>query len=308
MIEPSRIVVLSAMVALLSVAGCQSGPTAQPTESSKPAESNKSTGSNQQTKSSKPTKSTEPEAAPVDTVEAAIDTLRTIETDHGAVKVIPLEHGSLILSWNEKVIYIDPTASALETISGEPPTADLVLVTHAHGDHLDPEAISQVRGEAASVIGPQSVADKTGETLPNTEIVANGKTALAFDSNLTIEAVPMYNLVRKQKNGEFYHPEGRGNAYILSMDGAKIYISGDTECTQEMKALRDIDAAFLSMNLPYTMPVDEAAECVRAFEPAVLYPYHYRGQDLSKLVGLLEDVTEVEVRLLEWYPGSEDSK
>jgi L-ascorbate metabolism protein UlaG (beta-lactamase superfamily) len=295
MLERTRIVVVCTFVALVLAAGCQSGP--KKTDGDKSGES-----------TATPAESTEPEAAPVDTAQGAIETLRTIETDQGEVKVTPLEHGSLMLGFGERTIYVDPTSAALEHADKPLPKGDLVLVTHIHGDHLDPQAISKVRGEGAAVIVPQSVADEAGDALPNPKIIANGETTEAFDGSLEIEAFPMYNLVRKRDNGEFYHPKGRGNAYILTMDGARVYISGDTECTPEMKALEDIDAAFLSMNLPYTMPPSEAAECVRAFEPDVLYPYHFRGQNPEELNGLLGADSEVEVRLLQWYPEGEGAE
>jgi L-ascorbate metabolism protein UlaG (beta-lactamase superfamily) len=225
-----------------------------------------------------------------------------IATSAGDAVITALEHGSVRISWSGKTIYVDPTTSALEAAGGEAPKGDLVLITHLHGDHLDPGAIAKVRAEGAPVVAPQAAIDKAGDDLPGPTLMKNGQREAFLDGAVEVEAVPMYNLVRKRDNGEFFHPKGMGNGYVVTMGGARFYFSGDTECTPEMKALESIDAAFVCMNLPYTMIPEEAAECVKAFEPKVLYPYHYRGQDPGKLVGLLGEDSPVEVRQLEWYP------
>ena len=227
-------------------------------------------------------------------------------TTIGDVVVTPLHHGSLTLTWEGRVIQVDPVTRALEAATGgQPgsvPKADLILVTHIHGDHLDPEAIALLRKEGAPVITPASVAEKAGDALKAPTVIENGASIQVLDGTVEVEAFPMYNLVRKRDNGDFYHPKGRGNGYIVRVGGQAIYISGDTECTPEMKALTDIDAAFVCMNLPYTMTVPEAAECVRSFKPKVLYPYHHRDQDPTQLKALLADVPETELRILDWYP------
>lgn len=224
-----------------------------------------------------------------------------IPTEKGDMVVTPLEHGSLRLTWQGRHIFVDPTMGALDTLK-EQPSADLVLVTHIHGDHLDPKAIARVRGPATPVIAPQSVADQAGDQLPQPSVMSNGDTQTFLNGEVTVTAVEMYNLKRKRDNGELFHPRGRGNGYVLELGGARIYISGDTECTPEMKALKDIDAAFVCMNLPYTMTVEEAAECIGAFKPGLLFPYHHRGQDPTRLESLLGNDSPVELRLLEWYP------
>ena len=111
----------------------------------------------------------------------------------------------------------------------------------------------------------------------------------------------MYNLTRGPSAGQLYHDKGRGNGYVLTIADKRIYIAGDTECTPEMKALRGIDVAFVPMNLPYTMPPSEAAPCVRAFAPKIVYPYHYRGSDPGELARALADEKGIEVRLRNWY-------
>jgi L-ascorbate metabolism protein UlaG (beta-lactamase superfamily) len=120
-------------------------------------------------------------------------------------------------------------------------------------------------------------------------------------TNITIEAVPAYNLTRGPAAGQFYHTKGRGNGYVLTLGGKRIYMSGDTECVPEIKALRNIDVAFLPMNLPFTQTSQEAAECVKAFRPKVIYPYHYRGMDLAPLSAALRTENGIEVRLRNWY-------
>ena len=163
-----------------------------------------------------------------------------------------------------------------------------------------------MRAEGAPVVAPKAAIDKAGEALPSPTAMANGEKATFFEGAVEVEAVEMYNLVRKRESGEFFHPKGMGNGYVVTMGGARLYFSGDTECTPEMKALEDIDAAFVCMNLPYTMTPEEAAVCVKAFAPKVLYPYHYRGQDPTKLPALLGEGSPVEVRQLEWYPAKKD--
>ncbi len=222
------------------------------------------------------------------------------------IGVTPLQHGSLLLTWKEWVVAVDPVQSALDAATSEVPKADLVLVSHSHGDHLDPDAIRKLRKENTAVVMPSEAAEKVDDQIPMTIVASNGYRGTFLEGNVTIEAVPMYNLKRKRENGEFYHPKGRGNGYVIEIGEQRVYVSGDTECTPEMKALREIDLAFVCMNLPYTMTVEEAAGCIREFEPKRLYPYHYRGQDPSKLETLLKDEESVKLVLLDWYPGGGD--
>lgn len=211
----------------------------------------------------------------------------------GDVRVTPVTHASLQLEYGGKVIHVDPTGPG--DYSATKP-ADLVLVTDIHPDHLDPAAIAKVRKPGAPVVAPAAAADK----IENPTVIANGETKTV--AGISIEAVPMYNLQRGPAAGQLFHTKGRGNGYILTLGSKRVYIAGDTECTDEMRALKNIDIAFIPMNLPYTMPPAEAAECVKAFRPRVVYPYHYRGQNPEEFKAALKDVP-VEVRLLEWYPA-----
>jgi L-ascorbate metabolism protein UlaG (beta-lactamase superfamily) len=144
------------------------------------------------------------------------------------------------------------------------------------------------------ILAPKAVADK----MPGCTVISNGETKTIGD--FMVEAIPMYNL-KPAANGTIFHDKGRGNGYVLTYGGKRFYFSGDTEGTPEMKALRHIDVAFVCMNLPYTMPPDAAAEAVRAFHPAIVYPYHYNGSDLSVFEKGLAG-SGIEVRIRDWYP------
>jgi L-ascorbate metabolism protein UlaG (beta-lactamase superfamily) len=214
-----------------------------------------------------------------------------VNTSAGIVEITPIHHASFTLAANGKLIYVDPSPGSL--FKGRP-SADLILITDVHGDHMDPEAVKELSKGNTKIIAPAAVA----KTITQAQILANGEKT-SWDG-WTIEAVPMYNEKRGPKPGTLYHPKGRGNGYILTYGGKKFYISGDTEDTPEMRALKNIDVAFVCMNLPYTMPVEEAAAAIRAFHPHIVYPYHYRGQDTKKLAELLKG-SGVEVRLRDWY-------
>ncbi|MGB7922700.1 MAG: MBL fold metallo-hydrolase [Pyrinomonadaceae bacterium] len=210
----------------------------------------------------------------------------------GGVTVTPITHASLQLEYGGKVIHVDPTSPGDYSKAKQ---ADLILVTDIHGDHLDPQAIARIRKAGAPVVAPAAAAEK----IENPTVMANGETKTV--AGISIEAVPMYNLKRGPSEGQLFHTKGRGNGYILSLGSERVYIAGDTECTPEMRALKNIDIAFIPMNLPYTMPPSEAAECVKAFKPKVVYPYHYRGQNPEEFKTALAG-EPIEVRLLNWYP------
>jgi L-ascorbate metabolism protein UlaG (beta-lactamase superfamily) len=212
------------------------------------------------------------------------------------VVVTPIMHASLQLEFGGKVIHIDPTSAGDYTKAKQ---ADLILVTDIHGDHLDPAAITRIRKPGAPVVAPAAAAPK----IENPTTLANGKSKSV--AGFSLEAVPMYNLKRGPSEGRLFHTKGRGNGYILTLGSKRVYIAGDTECTPEMRALKNIDIAFIPMNLPYTMPPSEAAECVKAFKPKVVYPYHYRGQKPEEFKAALA-AEPIEVRLLEWYPKGSD--
>lgn len=216
----------------------------------------------------------------------------------GDITITPITHASFQIEHNGKVIHVDPTSPGDYSKAKQ---ADLILVTDIHQDHLDPVAIARVRKQGAPVVAPSAAADK----IENPTVISNGETKTI--AGISIEAVPMYNLQRGPSPGQFFHTKGRGNGYILTLGTKRVYIAGDTECTPEMRALKNIDIAFIPMNLPYTMPPSEAAECVKAFKPKVVYPYHYRGQNPEEFKAALKG-EPIEVRLLNWYPTTEGAK
>jgi L-ascorbate metabolism protein UlaG (beta-lactamase superfamily) len=224
-------------------------------------------------------------------VHAAIQT-QTFPTSSGDVKITPLYHASTLIEAGGKTIYIDPAKPA--KLDGTP-KADLILITHIHADHMDPESIAKISKSGTEIMAPPSVV----ATVTSAKPISNGETKTW--QGWTIEAVPAYNLTRGPAPGKLYHEKGRDDGYVLTYGGKRFYFSADTENIPEMRALKNIDVAFVCMNLPYTMPPDEAAEAVKAFHPKVVIPYHYRGSDLSVFKKKLEG-TGIEVRLLDWYP------
>ncbi len=212
-----------------------------------------------------------------------------LPTTAGDLTITFVGHGTLILAVDGTVIHVDPYSrlADYDTL----PKADLVLVTHGHGDHLDPPAIAAVRKESTVVIAdPASAA-----TLDGARALANGESATV--GAIAILAVPAYNLLHRRASGAPYHPRGEGNGYVLAFGGIRVYIAGDTENTPEMKALENIDVAFLPMNLPYTMTPEMVADAARAFRPRILYPYHYGDTDPNRVVELLRDLDGTEVRV-----------
>lgn len=210
-------------------------------------------------------------------------------TPGGELKIFFVGHGSLFLTFGEKVIHVDPVGA--EGDYARLPKADLILVTHEHYDHLDLEAVKDLRRAGTQVVMSPACAGK----LKDVVIMKNGerRTIQGFD----IEAVPAYNLVHKRPDGDPFHPKGQGNGYIIAVGGKRIYIAGDTEPVPEMSALKDIDIAFLPMNLPYTMSPEMTAEAARAIRPKVLYPYHFGDTDTGRLVELLKGEPGIEVRV-----------
>jgi|HubBroStandDraft_6_1064221.scaffolds.fasta_scaffold01159_8 L-ascorbate metabolism protein UlaG (beta-lactamase superfamily) len=220
--------------------------------------------------------------------------VQTFETSAGPVKITPVFHASMLIEAGGKAIYVDPAKPG--NFSGLPP-ADLILITDIHGDHMDPATVLSLSKAGTQIYAPPAVVKTVSSAGP----LANGETKNW--NGWTIEAIPMYNLKRGPAAGQLFHDKGRGNGYILTYGGKRFYISGDTEGIPEMRALKNIDVAFVCMNLPYTMPPDEAADAVKAFHPKVVIPYHYRGSDLAVFQRGL-DGTGIEVRILDWYPAS----
>jgi L-ascorbate metabolism protein UlaG (beta-lactamase superfamily) len=194
-----------------------------------------------------------------------------------------------MFDFDGKVIHVDPVMR--EADYGKLPKADLVLVTHEHGDHLDPKVLQMLRTEKTTVVLTATCAKKVKGGV----VMKNGDTETV--QGLKIEAVPAYNIVHMRGENRPFHPKGEGNGYVVTFGDKRVYIGGDTENTPEMKALKKIDIAFLPMNLPYTMTPEMVADAAKAFKPKVLYPYHYGDTDTSKLVAMMKDVKGVEVRI-----------
>ena len=217
----------------------------------------------------------------------------TIQTPEGPVRITPIRHASLMLEFKGRIIHVDPWSQG--DYRGLP-KADLILITDIHPDHLDLGKIMELSKPSTRIVAPAAAVT----SLANATSIANGQSEVVGE--MAIEAVPMYNLERGPSPGKLYHDKGRGNGYVLTLGGKRVYISGDTECIPEMKALRGIDVAFVCMNLPYTMPPEEAAECVKSFRPKIVYPYHYGNSDLSIFTSALRNESGIEVRLRNWEP------
>jgi L-ascorbate metabolism protein UlaG (beta-lactamase superfamily) len=212
-------------------------------------------------------------------------------TAAGELEMAFLGHGSLLFLFGGKTIYVDPFSRVADYAAL--PKADLVLITHEHRDHLDPEALAAVRTDRTAVVLTESCAAQVeGGT-----VMRNGGTRTV--AGVQVEAVPAYNLVHRRESGELFHPPGVGNGYILKLSDKRVYVAGDTENIPEMKRLRGIDIAFLPMNLPYTMTPEMVADAARGFRPKILYPYHFGSTDTSRLVALLQDEGGIEVRIRE---------
>ncbi len=205
--------------------------------------------------------------------------------------VTPIKHASFVLQAAGKTVYVDPVGDAAAFSGFAPP--DLILITHIHQDHLAPALVAALKTPQTAILGSPTVIEQLGYGTA----LKNGDTTSA--AGLTIEAVPAYNTTPGRLD---FHPKGRDNGYVLSRDGERLYISGDTEAIPEMRALQDIDIALVCMNLPYTMTIEQAASAVNAFKPKVVIPYHYRGKpemsDIDAFVGMVEGS---QVQRLEWY-------
>ena len=218
--------------------------------------------------------------------ESAVD---TVETSGGPLRIVCIGHGSLRFDYAGKVIYVDPYGKVGDY--GAMPPADLVLLTHEHDDHLDPQALDKVAGPHTPIILTGPCLERLGRGT----VLVNGQSTVV--DGIGIEAVPAYNLVHRRESGEPFHPKGRGNGYVLTFGDTRVYVAGDTENIPEMAARKNIAIAFLPMNLPYTMTPEMTAEAARLVHPKVLYPYHYGETDPARLTALLEGLgIEVRVR------------
>lgn len=239
------------------------------------------------------------EAPKVDDTKWSTTTETKIDTSAGPVVIHAVHHGTVYLEVAKKVIWLDPFS---EGKLDDKPKADFILVTDIHGDHLDEKALGVVKKPETKVMGPKAVADKLAGSAvvakADFEVIANGEKKKL--GPIEVEAIPMYNTSPDPKSGNTFHEKGRGNGYVITVGGKRLYFSGDTACTPEMKALTNIDDAFVCMNLPYTMTPEEAGECVAAFKPKVVTPYHHRGSDLTAFEKKLEG-SGVKVEKLKFY-------
>ncbi len=210
-------------------------------------------------------------------------------TSKGDLVITFLGHGSLMLAWNGKVIHADPYGQVADY--AVLPKADLVLITHEHYDHLDVQAVESLRTRQTEIV----MTELCESSIDDGIIMRNGDVSVI--QGISIEAVPAYNLLHTRDSGDPFHPCGQGNGYILTLGNLRLYIAGDSENTPEMMRVRDIDIAFLPMNLPYTMTPEMVADAARAIRPKVLYPYHLGDIDPSRLQALLSDVPEIDVRV-----------
>jgi L-ascorbate metabolism protein UlaG (beta-lactamase superfamily) len=217
-----------------------------------------------------------------------------IPTSGGDLIIHPVDHASFVMAWGPHPIYVDPVGGA-EAYEGLP-GAHIILVTDIHGDHMDAETLTALATGPARIIAPPAVAEQLPEALQSRiTVLANGETTDFM--GVSVEAVPAYNLTQDRLQ---FHSMGRGNGYVVTTGGVRTYISGDTEDIPEMRALEDIDVAFVCFNLPYTMTEEQAASAVRAFRPDVVYPYHYRGSDADEFASLVGDASEVRIAA-GWY-------
>lgn len=212
-----------------------------------------------------------------------------IRTSAGDLEITFIGHGSLLMTFGGRNIYVDPYSRVADYT--KLPKADLIFLTHDHPDHLDQAALQSVRTNATVVVLPPVCADR----VPGGTVMKNGDVRTVL--GIKVEAIPAYNIVHKRDNGQAFHPQGVGNGYVLTFGDKRIYVAGDTENIPEMKALQNIDCAFLPMNLPYTMTPEMVADAAKAFKPKILYPYHYGDTDPTRLTALLKDTPDIEVRI-----------
>jgi L-ascorbate metabolism protein UlaG (beta-lactamase superfamily) len=206
-----------------------------------------------------------------------------LKTAKGDLKIGCLGHGTLMFVFNGTTIHIDPVSRYADYATL--PKADLILITHEHGDHLDPKAIDAIKTPATEILATEAVK----AALPMAVVMKNGDTRNF--RGIKIEAVPAYNL------SAAFHPKGRGNGYVLTFGDKRVYVAGDTENIPELAALKDVDVAFLPVNLPYTMSVEMAAAAAQVLQPKIFYPYHFGNTDIAKLVELLKGEKGIEVRV-----------
>ncbi len=212
----------------------------------------------------------------------------TIKTSNGDLTITFVGHGTLYVEWNDKVIHVDPWSRLADYSTL--PKADVILITHQHGDHLSPDAIKAVSSEKTKIILTEQCTGKAdGEVMKNGDV-----TTVA---GIEVKAVPAYNIKHKRDSGQPFHPKGEGNGYVFTLGDKTVYIAGDTENVPEMTDLKGtVDIAFLPMNVPYTMTPDMAADAAKKISPRIIYPYHYGDTDVQQLVDLLKN-ENIDVRI-----------
>lgn len=224
-----------------------------------------------------------------------------LATDLGEVVIHPINHATIVLETPIGVIYVDPVGT-IDRYGGAPPP-DLILITHEHGDHYNADLVTALSANGPAIVTNPAIHAMLPGGLAGAAVpLANGESGEAMGAS--IEAVPAYNITEGRLN---FHPQGRDNGYVLGLGGRRLYISGDTEGTPEMRGLQGIDLAFVCMNLPFTMAAEQAASAVADFAPGIVYPYHYRGrddgtQDPEVFADLLAaSGAQTEVRFGSWY-------
>jgi len=217
-------------------------------------------------------------------------TLLAQQSKFDKISFHPISHATFVINIDTTTIYVDPVGGS-EAFAGQR-KPDIILITHTHGDHMSKETITVLKTNKTRIIAPKSVVDEIqmGEILNNDEKVEIGA--------ITVKAIPMYNLTENRKK---FHPKGLGNGYLINALDKQIYISGDTEDIPEMRQLKNIDYAFICMNLPYTMSVEQAASAVLEMKPKYVFPYHHKGSDLEKFKELVSKDKNIKVEILKWY-------
>ena len=213
-----------------------------------------------------------------------------IETNNGDLNIYFLGHGSVMFTYDNQCIYVDPSSSSGQDFTNLP-KADLVLITHSHGDHLDKSTLKLIVTDNTKYLSNEVSYKELqkGKSIKNDESVVFG--------GLKVESVAAYNIKHKRSSGQAYHPKGQGNGYVIDFGNKRVYLAGDTENIPEMAKLKNIDIAFLPMNIPYTMTPEMAKKAALLFKPKVVYPYHYRGTDPMELKKLLQDYPEIKVKI-----------
>lgn len=224
-------------------------------------------------------------------------TIDSYSTSNGELEIHPINHGTVAFKHADKTIFVDPYGGAARFSSFDTP--DIIFITDIHGDHLNQETLNGLDTKNTTFVVPQAVANQLeGISADQITIISNGETITLM--NLEITAIPMYNLPDDETSR---HKKGRGNGYLINFGDKTVYLSGDTEDIPEMRVLKNIDIAFVCMNLPYTMDIYQAASAVIDFAPKNMYPYHHRGQDIAKFKEIVTDANKnINVVLKDWYP------